>query len=144
MSSQKMSLARGSNPGRPREKIWSCTKRFGLVYDTIFVSISNSLYLNLHVFSHSIIRLHQYTYLTINFIDKLHLRYIHKLDISISGRVPGTRCSKLTGAFAPVAPVPTEGLYMVKNLRPIRAVFRISKSVLGTNLENFPYFQATL
>ena len=36
-------------------------------------------------------------------------------SISISGRVPGTPCSKLMGAFAPVAPVPTEGLSRVRN-----------------------------
>ena len=31
-------------------------------------------------------------------------------SISISGRVPGTPCSKLMGAHAPVAPVLTEAL----------------------------------
>ena len=33
----------------------------------------------------------------------------------ISGRVPGTRCSKSTGAYAPVAPVLTEALYYLGN-----------------------------
>ena len=31
----------------------------------------------------------------------------------ISGRVPGTRYSKATGAYAPLAPVLTEGLHWV-------------------------------
>ena len=31
-----------------------------------------------------------------------------------SGRVPGTRCSKSTGAYAPVAPVLTEALKNIK------------------------------
>ena len=34
------------------------------------------------------------------------MRYKHALIFSISGRMPGTRCSKLMGALAPAAPVP--------------------------------------
>ena len=32
---------------------------------------------------------------------------------TVAWRVPSTRCSKSTGAFAPAAPVPTEGVYQI-------------------------------
>ena len=52
-----------------------------------------------------------------------------KLNFSIfrtgAWRVPSTHCSKSTGAFAPVAPVPTEGLIWLLTI--IKVISEISK-----------------